>query len=171
MTRDKKSIDSTQEDILETIDVGGNGVDEFDVECMEGICSGGESSNPRAGDKELVEKLRLKVEDKMKELLNEEEQKYLELVGNVRLLRFLLAYKRDLEQAATAYEAFLNWYSENKIGDIRRDIVKNHITFDNIPLGVTFFCFLFPFFSFFSFFLSFFFLKKKQKQNIIKMIK
>ncbi len=59
------------------------------------------------GDASLVDELWSHVYPDVLENLTEEERTYLELVGKVRLLRFLVGYKKDIFAAAEVFFFFL----------------------------------------------------------------
>lgn len=67
------------------------------------------------------------------ELKTERHAKYIELVGDVRLLRFLRGYKMNVSVAATKYREMLAMRQKLKLDDIRDDIVSNNMVTDEFP--------------------------------------
>jgi hypothetical protein len=76
---------------------------------------------------------------KMKTLIKSELDSYPpypEVVGDRRLIRFLRGFNNNVEKASTAYLKFLQWRKDNRVDDIRNEILyggANHP--HKFPLG------------------------------------
>lgn len=77
-----------------------------------------------------LQALRTSLEEELKV---ERHAKYSELVGDVRLLRFLRGYKMNVSIAATKYREMLAMRQIFKLDDIRDDIVKNKMALEELP--------------------------------------
>ncbi|KAL7686797.1 putative CRAL-TRIO lipid binding domain, GOLD domain, CRAL/TRIO domain superfamily [Plasmopara halstedii] len=69
----------------------------------------------------------------VEELKAERHAKYLELVGDVRLLRFLRGHKMNVSVAATKYREMMIARQKLNLDDIRDDIVKNNLVIEDFP--------------------------------------
>jgi hypothetical protein len=67
------------------------------------------------------------------ELRDEKRAKYRELVGDVRLLRFLRGHKMDVALAATKYHEMLALRDKLGLDAVRDSITDKNMTFDSIP--------------------------------------
>ncbi|KAF1794393.1 CRAL/TRIO, N-terminal domain [Phytophthora cactorum] len=81
-------------------------------------------------EKNQLHALRLSLEEELKA---ERHVKYVELVGDVRLLRFLRGHKMNVSVAATKYREMLVLRQKLKLDDIRDDIVNNKKVPDEFP--------------------------------------
>ncbi|RLN64821.1 hypothetical protein BBJ29_004750 [Phytophthora kernoviae] len=81
-------------------------------------------------EKTQLHALRTSLEE---ELRIERHTKYVELVGDVRLLRFLRGYKMNVSVAATKYREMLALRKKLSLDDIRDDIVSNNMVPDEFP--------------------------------------
>ncbi|KAL3666071.1 hypothetical protein V7S43_008862 [Phytophthora oleae] len=81
-------------------------------------------------EKNQLHALRLSLEEELK---TERHAKYVELVGDVRLLRFLRGYKMNVSVAATKYREMLALRQKLKLDDIRDDIASNNMVPDEFP--------------------------------------
>ncbi|KAG2815620.1 hypothetical protein PC116_g21771 [Phytophthora cactorum] len=81
-------------------------------------------------EKNQLHALRLSLEEELKA---ERHVKYVELVGDVRLLRFLRGHKMNVSVAATKYREMLALRQKLKLDDIRDDIVNNKKVPDEFP--------------------------------------
>jgi hypothetical protein len=67
------------------------------------------------------------------ELRAERHAKYVELVGDVRLLRFLRGHKMNVSVAATKYREMLALRDKLGLDAVRDSITDKNMTFDSIP--------------------------------------
>ncbi|KAE8976837.1 hypothetical protein PF011_g23888 [Phytophthora fragariae] len=81
-------------------------------------------------EKDQLHALRLSLEEELK---TERHAKYVELVGDVRLLRFLRGHKMNVSVAATKYREMLAMRQKLNLDDIRDDIVSNNMEPDEFP--------------------------------------
>ncbi|KAF4034441.1 hypothetical protein GN244_ATG13648 [Phytophthora infestans] len=81
-------------------------------------------------EKNQLHALRLSLEEELKA---ERHAKYIELVGDVRLLRFLRGHKMNVSVAATKYREMLALRQKLKLDDIRDDVVNNNKIPDEFP--------------------------------------
>ncbi|KAG6578159.1 Phosphatidylinositol transfer protein SEC14 [Phytophthora cinnamomi] len=81
-------------------------------------------------EKNQLHALRLSLEEELKV---ERHAKYAELVGDVRLLRFLRGHKMNVSVAATKYREMLAMRQKLNLDDIRDDIVSNNMEPDEFP--------------------------------------
>ncbi|KAG7400160.1 Transfer protein [Phytophthora boehmeriae] len=88
------------------------------------------ASDDAQEEKTQLHALRTSLEE---ELSIERHAKYMELVGDVRLLRFLRGYKMNVSVAATKYREMLALRKKLNLDDIRDDIVNNNMAPDEFP--------------------------------------
>ncbi|KAI9998744.1 hypothetical protein PInf_003334 [Phytophthora infestans] len=81
-------------------------------------------------EKNQLHALRLSLEEELKA---ERHAKYIELVGDVRLLRFLRGHKMNVSVAATKYREMLALRQKLELDDIRDDVVNNNKIPDEFP--------------------------------------
>ncbi|EGZ25626.1 hypothetical protein PHYSODRAFT_485106 [Phytophthora sojae] len=81
-------------------------------------------------EKDQLHALRLSLEEELKA---ERHAKYVELVGDVRLLRFLRGHKMNVSVAATKYREMLAMRQKLNLDNIRDDIVNNNMGPDEFP--------------------------------------
>lgn len=74
--------------------------------------------------------LRMSLEDDLKV---EPHAKYQELVGDVRLLRFLRGHKMNVSVAATRFREMLELRKKYNLDEIRQAIVEKNIMPDEFP--------------------------------------
>lgn len=60
-------------------------------------------------------------------------QQYSDVHGDVRLLRFLRAFKYDVKEASERYQEFLVWRQQENIDAIRSAVITNNWTPEEIP--------------------------------------
>ncbi|RLN87913.1 hypothetical protein BBJ28_00020600 [Nothophytophthora sp. Chile5] len=88
------------------------------------------ASDKAQEEKDQLHALRMSLEE---DLAVERHAKYVELVGDVRLLRFLRGYKMNVSVAATKFREMLALRQKLGLDDIRDDIVNNSMTPDEFP--------------------------------------
>ncbi|KAH7492484.1 Sec14 cytosolic factor [Phytophthora ramorum] len=81
-------------------------------------------------EKNQLHALRMSLEEELKV---ERHAKFAELVGDVRLLRFLRGHKMNVSVAATKYREMLALRQKLNLDDIRDDIVSNSMSPDEFP--------------------------------------
>ena len=83
-------------------------------------------------ESELLLKMRETLRDKLKQ-----QKPFPEVVGDRRLIRFLRGKQHNLKVASEAFEKFLDWRKDNKIDDIRQDIVYGGKNSPMKPFGLS----------------------------------